>query len=311
MQTPDRSVDQDPRWAAVLSRDRRNQDFVYAVTTTGIYCRPSCPSKRPQSNNVLFFNRTIDAEQAGFRACLRCHPVGDEARKRTGRLITQACRQLQSDSNEPSLLDLADHAGMSQSQFHRAFKSATGTTPKTFAKAYRMKRMRDNLANPNQTITSALYDSGFTACSRFYETATRALGMTPICYRKGGMGQTIIHGVSEGELGFLLVACTQNGVSAILLGDTSHQVLEALRLRFHEADLVAGDQDFDAIIRHLAISCETPSDEFDLPRAIRETAFKERIWKALRQARMGTADSYREIAARIGVERNLPDGIIC
>lgn len=310
MRLPDRPVDKDPRWAAVLSRDVRSRDFIYAVTTTGIYCRPSCPSRRPQPTNVIFFDRTAEAEQAGFRACMRCCPAGNEARKKTGRLITQACRQLQSDSDEPSLLDLAHHAGMSQSQFHRAFKSATGTTPKTFAKAYRMKRMRDNLANPNQTITSALYDAGFTACSRFYETAARALGMTPICYRKGGMGQTIIYGVSEGELGFVLVACTQNGVSAILLGDTSHQVLEALTLRFHEADLLAGDQDFDAIIKHLAISCETPPDEFDLPRAIRETAFKERIWKALRQARMGTADSYRQIAARIGVERNLPDRII-
>lgn len=311
MQTPDKSVDQDPRWAAVLSRDRRNHGFVYAVTTTGIYCRPSCPSKRPQPNNVLFFNRTTDAEQAGFRACLRCHPVGDEARKKTGRLITQACRQLQSDSNEPSLLDLADHAGMSQSQFHRAFKSATGTTPKTFARAYRMKRMRDYLADPDQTITSALYESGFTTSSRFYETATNALGMTPICFREGGKGQTIIYGVSQAELGFVLVACTRKGVSAILLGDTPDHVFAVLRSRFYNADLVTGDQDFDAIIRHLAISCETPPDEFDLPRAIRETAFKERIWKALRQARMGTADCYRQIATRIGVERNLPDRIIC
>ena len=311
MQAPDKSVDRDPRWAAVLSRDRRNQGFVYAVTTTGIYCRPSCPSRRPQPNNVMFFNRTIDAEQAGFRACLRCHPVGDETQKKTGRLITQACRQLQSDRDEPSLHDLAADAGMSQSQFHRAFKSATGTTPKTFARAYRMKRMRDYLADPDQTITSALYESGFTTSSRFYETATRALGMTPICYRKGGKGQTIIYGVSEAELGFVLVACTRKGVSAILLGDTLDQVLAVLRSRFYNADLVVGDQNFIAIIRHLIGSCETPSDDFGLPRVIRETAFKERIWKALRQAHMGTTDSYREIAARIRVERNPTDGIIC
>ncbi|HEY1242849.1 MAG TPA: Ada metal-binding domain-containing protein, partial [Bryobacteraceae bacterium] len=207
------------RWAAVTHRDSAADDvFYYSVSTTGVYCRPSCAARLPRREHVQFHATREAAERAGFRPCKRCRP--DEARleQRQAAAITKACRLIEQSEEAPDLDTLAAAAGMSRFHFHRVFKSITGLTPKAYAAAHRSKRVRRALGRA-QTVTDAIYEAGFNSNGRFYANSSKMLGMTPRDYRAGGAGASIRFAVGECSLGSILVAATEKGICAILLGD--------------------------------------------------------------------------------------------
>jgi AraC family transcriptional regulator of adaptative response/methylated-DNA-[protein]-cysteine methyltransferase len=303
-------VARDDHYADVAREDHyydiiRNRDasydgtFVYAVRTTGVYCRPSCAARLALRGNVSFHPSWQAAERAGFRACKRCHPNGQSARARTAALIGRACRMIDEAEEMPGLAELARHAGLSPFHFHRLFRQATGVTPKDYADERRAARMREHLAGA-QSVTEAIYASGFNAPSRFYEGAAARLGMSPSAYRNGGADTAITFAVGECALGAILVASTQKGVCAIALGEDADALVRELQDRFPAAELRGGDADFEAMVARIVGLVEVPGTEMDLPLDIRGTAFQQRVWQALRAIPPGSTATYTEIAAAIG-----------
>ena len=190
MEQEDTASQRDSQWEAVLSRDATvDGSFVYAVKTTGIYCRPSCPSRAPKRRNVVFYETTAAAEAEGFRACRRCNPAGKSPAETTADVVAQACRRIENAEEMPKLEVLAASAGLSPFHFHRQFKAVTGLTPKAYGAAQRSKRVRAELADGTSSVTSAIYGAGFNSNSRFYETSNQVLGMTPSAYRAGRQGR--------------------------------------------------------------------------------------------------------------------------
>jgi len=288
----------DDRWAAVLAR--HDADFYYSVRTTGVYCRPSCAARRPRRENVDFHITTTDAEQAGFRPCRRCRPDEAPAVERRAAAVATACRSIEDAVGAPPPVDeLAAAAGMSRSHFHRAFKAVTGLTPKAYGAEVRARRVRDALAT-SATVTDAIYDAGFNSNGRFYATATPTLGMTPTVYRAGGDGTVIRFGVGECSLGSVLVAATDAGVCAILLGDDPEALVHDLENRFRRATLTAGDPAFDRWMSAVVALVDDPRSGHDLPLDVRGTAFQQRVWQALRAIPSGRTATYSDIAAAIG-----------
>ena len=292
-------IERDPRWAALLARDPAAEGaFVYSVATTGVYCRPTCPSRRPKPENVAFFASSAEAERAGFRPCQRCRPNEPPAAERHAALVAEACRRIEKADTAPSLDALAAKAGLSPSHFHRLFKSITGLTPKAYAAAHRAKRVREELSN-GRSVTEAIYGAGFNASSRFYEKAQDALGMTPSAYRAGGVGAEIKFAIGQCSLGAILVARSEKGVCAILLGDDPEALIHDLQDRFPKAHLIGGDKDFEALVAKVVGFVEAPALGLDLPLDLRGTAFQQRVWEALRKIPAGATASYAEIARRI------------
>ncbi|WP_171207891.1 MULTISPECIES: bifunctional DNA-binding transcriptional regulator/O6-methylguanine-DNA methyltransferase Ada [unclassified Ruegeria] len=288
-------------WDDVLNRvSNPIPHFYYAVSSTGIYCRTDCPSRRPKRKNVQFFETGQDAEEHGFRACQRCKPDHHSLEDKWVGLIAQACRVIEEAEEEPSLSELANRFHVSPFHFQRKFKATLGVTPKAYAKAHRIENFRANLARNEGSITSAIYDAGYNSSSRVYETATKTLGMTPTRFRNGGKDVRILFAIGESSLGSVLVASTEKGVCALLFGDTPEQVLEDLQSRFPNADLIGDDQNYQQVIGHVIRFVDDPSRGFDLPLDIRGTAFQQRVWEALRDIPAGTTASYRDIAAKIG-----------
>jgi AraC family transcriptional regulator of adaptative response/methylated-DNA-[protein]-cysteine methyltransferase len=301
---PDRSVrtqPRDPRWAAILARDpRADGTFFYSVATTGVYCRPSCPSRRADPKNVRFHRSTTEAERAGFRPCLRCRPDQPPASRLRAEKTAEICRVIESAEKTPSLAALASRAGMSPSHFHRTFKAVTGVTPRAYAAAHRSKRVRRELEKETKTVTEAIYDAGFNSGGRFYETSRAILGMTPRKYRAGGAATEIRFAVGECSLGSVLVAQTDKGVCAILLGDDPDRLVRELHNRFRRATLVGGDSAFEKTVATVIGFVEQPALGLDLPLDVRGTAFQQRVWQALRAIPAGSTSTYSDIAARIG-----------
>ncbi|WP_020177381.1 bifunctional DNA-binding transcriptional regulator/O6-methylguanine-DNA methyltransferase Ada [Methyloferula stellata] len=296
----------DPRWAALVGRDTSfDGAFVYAVATTGIYCRPGCPSKLAKPENVSFFATCEEAETAGFRPCQRCRPNEASPAARHAATIAGACRLIEAAEEPPSLDALAEAIGMSPFHFHRLFKKATGTTPKAYAAAHRIKRARDQLISGRGTVTEAIYGAGFNSGSRFYETSNEVLGMTPSAFRAGGAGATITFAIGQSQLGAILVACSAKGVCAIFLGDDPDVLLRELQDRFPKADLVGGDAGFDSLVAKVVGFVEAPKQGLDLPLDVQGTAFQQRVWQALREIPLGTTASYTEIAQRIGAPKSV------
>jgi AraC family transcriptional regulator, regulatory protein of adaptative response / methylated-DNA-[protein]-cysteine methyltransferase len=294
------TTDED-RWAIVMARDEA--DFYYSVRTTGVYCRPSCAARRPRRDNVAFHATTGDAEAAGFRPCRRCRPDEAPAPERRAAAIAAACRAMESpDTGEPpSIDDLAAAAGMSRSNFQRAFKAVTGVTPKAYATAARSRRVRERLADPaTATVTDAIYDAGFNSNGRFYATSSATLGMTPTAFRAGGRGLTVRFGVGECSLGSVLVAATDAGVCAILLGDDADSLVHDLEDRFPTATITGADADFDRWMAAVVALVDDSRVGLDLPLDVRGTAFQQRVWEALRAIPPGSTATYTEIAAAIG-----------
>ncbi len=293
----------DGRWQAVLARDRRADDaFYYAVSSTGVYCRPSCGARTPNRRNVTFYTSCAEAERAGFRACKRCRPGAAGLAERHAGIVIAACRQIEQSDDPPSLATLAETAGISRFHFQRLFKAATGVTPRDYAVARRAWRARRALET-SATVTEAIYDAGFNADSRFYAGSTERLGMTPKRFRAGGVAETIRFAVAESSLGGVLVAATARGIAAIQLGDDPDALVRDLQDRFPKAELIGGDAAFERMVAAVIAFVEAPAAGLHLPLDIRGTAFQQRVWAALRAVPAGRTASYREIAERIGAPK--------
>ena len=291
----------DPRWQAVLARDATaDGGFVFAVRSTGIYCRPSCPARRPKPENVAFFDTTAAAEAAGFRPCLRCYPAGQSPAEANAALISAACRLIEQAEDMPRLTELAARIGMSPWHFHRQFKRATGLTPQAWAKARRAGRLREALAAPGGSVTDAIYAAGFEASSRAYAQADDMLGMTPSAYRGGGAGEVILYAIAESALGQVLVAQSTRGICAITLGDQPAALVADLAARFPKAGIQPAEAALAQQIAAVVALVEQPGAGHDLPLDLRGTAFQRRVWQALQQIPPGQTASYAEIAAQIG-----------
>ncbi|CAJ0711866.1 Bifunctional transcriptional activator/DNA repair enzyme Ada [Ralstonia edaphis] len=293
-------VEHDPRWARVLARDASaDGQFVYAVKTTGVYCQPSSASRLPRPENVEFFDTPADAEAAGYRPSRRAGPDQTTVRAQQAALVAQACRHIEAADTPPTLDALAQEAGLSPYHFHRLFKSVTGLTPKAYADAHRARKLRAQLGR-GSTVTEAIYDAGFNASSRFYEASDNVLGMTASRYRAGGVQTTIRFAVGECSLGSILVAQSDRGICAILMGDDPDALARDLQDTFPKAELIGGDAGFEDLVAKVVGFVEAPSIGLDLPLDVRGTAFQERVWQALREVPPGSTTSYTEIAARIG-----------
>jgi AraC family transcriptional regulator of adaptative response/methylated-DNA-[protein]-cysteine methyltransferase len=294
------SFSADECWRAVVDRDpAADGSFYYSVKTTGIYCRNTCSARLPLRDNVQFHDSCEAAERAGFRACRRCHPNSASLQERQTAIVVAACRLIESADRAPSLNQLAQSAGLSASHFQRLFKSQTGVTPKAYSINHRATRLRGTLPH-TRTVTQAIYGSGFQSNSRFYETAKDQLGMTPTTFRAGGSGTSIRFAVSDCWLGCCLVAASQVGICALLLGENCEELTEEIQLLFPEAELIGDDPEFDAMVKQVIGFLESPAKGLCLPLDIRGTAFQRQVWEALRQIPPGTTASYSEIAERIG-----------
>ena len=295
---------EEERWAAVQARDARaDGQFVYAVRTTGVYCQPSSTARLPKRENVVFFATATAAEAAGYRASRRAR--GDAGSAAAGRaaLVARACRLIESSETPPSLDELALEMGMSPFHFHRLFKAETGLTPKAYGSAYRARKLREELSSADTSITTAIYDSGFNSNSRFYEASEQLLGMRARDYRAGGSGATIRFAVGQCALGAILVAQSQRGICAILLGDDPDRLVRDLQDQFPKAELIGSDGQFEQLIAQVVGFIEAPAMGLHLPLDVQGTAFQERVWRALREIPPGNTASYTDIAVRIGAPK--------
>jgi AraC family transcriptional regulator of adaptative response/methylated-DNA-[protein]-cysteine methyltransferase len=289
----------DARWAAVLARDAAaDGTFYYGVRSTGVYCRPSCPARRPRRDRVAFFDTGAAAEAAGYRACRRCRPREVSARQR---LVAGVQQLLDTAESPPTLADLSAALGASPTYLQRAFKQATGLTPRQYAAARRAARLRAELRR-GATVTEATYEAGYGSSRALYDGAGAELGMRPSAYRAGGRGERIAYAVVESPLGPMLVAATAQGVCALKFGDADALVGE-LRAEFPEATVV---EDAAAVAGHVGVVLEHLAGRragLDLPLDVRATAFQERVWAALRAIPYGETRTYREVAEAIGAPR--------
>ena len=291
------------RWAAVTARDpAADGQFYYAVRTTGVYCRPACAARPARRENVSFHTSCEAAEAAGFRPCRRCRPGKPTLEQRYAETVAEACRRMDEAETPPALAELARAAGLSPHHFHRIFKAIAGVTPRAYAAARRGQRVREGLARGNG-VTEALYDAGFNSGGRFYEAADGLLGMTPGRYRAGGADTVIRFAVGQCSLGAILVAATDKGVCAILLGEDPDALVRELQDRFDRAELVGGDAGFEQLVARAVGLVEQPAQPVDLPLDVRGTAFQQRVWQALREIPPGGRASYAEVAERIGAPR--------
>ncbi len=291
------------RWCALKARDKAfDGSFVYAVLTTGVFCRPSCAARTPRFENVRFFGSNEDAAKAGFRPCKRCRPTEASLGERRAQAITRACRLIEESSNGVDLAGIASDVGLSRHHFHRIFKEVTGVTPGAYTKAHRTKRVLDEMSG-GARVTDAIYAAGYGSSSRFYEVVAPGLGIRPKSFAKGGSGETIRFAVGECSLGSILVAATDNGLCAIQLGDDPKALIDGLQETFPNAKLVGADAEFERRVAEVVGFVEEPSRGLNLPLDVRGTAFQQKVWDALRQIPAGRTATYAEIAKKIGAPR--------
>jgi len=299
------ATEADPRWARVLARDKSADGrFWYSVATTGVYCRPSCPSRTANPKNVGLHATLAEARATGFRPCKRCNPDGPSLDDENAAIVARACRLIEESEEIPSLDALAGAVGRSPSHFHRLFKTATGLTPKAYADGRRADRVRDGLGESG-SVTQAIYDAGFNSSGRFYEKSTDLLGMTPTRYKAGGAQEELRFAIGQSSLGAILVASSEKGVASILIGDDPNALVEDLQDRFPRARLIGGDAAYEALVAQVVGLVEHPRLGLNLPLDVRGTAFQQRVWRALREIPAGGTASYSEIAARIGAPRSV------
>ncbi len=294
------SAARDPRLALILARDTAaDGGFWYGVTTTGVYCRPSCRSRAANAKNMRLFDTVAAAEAAGFRACRRCNPNGLSVAAVNASIVARACRSIAQADSAPSIDTLAASADLSPAYFHRLFKSVTGVTPGAYAAAHRADRVRRALADAG-TVTQAIYAAGFNSNGRFYASSGALLGMTPSRYRAGGARETLCFAIGQCSLGAILVASSARGVAAILIGDDADTLARDLQDGFPHARLIGGDIGYETLVATVVGLVEAPHLGCTLPLDIRGTAFQQRVWQALQEIPAGSTASYTEIAARIG-----------
>nr|WP_247893805.1 bifunctional DNA-binding transcriptional regulator/O6-methylguanine-DNA methyltransferase Ada [Azospirillum endophyticum] len=272
------------------------------VTTTGIYCRPTCGSRPPKQENVRLFSSRQDAEAAGFRPCRRCRPQDGPIRDRHAELVAEACRLIEAEEGIPSISALAHALGISEGHLHRLFKAQIGLTPRAFAQEKRAQDVREHLLR-GRRITETIYETGFGSSGRFYAVTRKSLGMTPSHYKAGGAGETIRFAVGQTSLGAIVVASSEAGVAAILLGDDPEALLRDLQERFSHATLVGADAEYEKLVARVVGLVEAPALGENLPLDVRGTAFQRRVWKVLQSVPPGSIISYDEIAKAVGHPR--------
>lgn len=288
-------------WQAVLSKDARfDGQFVFAVSSTGVYCRPSCPSRRANRARVTFFDLPEAAEQAGFRACLRCRPQSARVLDPQVELVRRVCSVLNSSESETvKLAALAKHAGVSVFHLQRTFKRVMGISPRQYLAARRFGNFK-SLVRKGDSVTSALYESGFNSSSRLYEHAAEELGMTPATYSRGGRGVHINYTIVASSMGRLLVAMTERGVCAVRMGDNDGELERDLRAEFPEARIDRADANLRQPVQKILNHLNQNEPRLDLPLDIRSTAFQRQVWEKLRSIPYGQTASYGDVAKALG-----------
>lgn len=288
------------QWQAVLARDARfDGSFVYGVRSTGIYCRPTCASRRPRRDRVRFFSDPVEAEQAGFRACRRCKPKASAQDPRL-ESVRRACDFIAADPDRhPTLAAIGEHVGLSPYHLQRTFKKLTGVSPREYAEACRVQRLKTGLRS-GRDVTRALYDAGYGSSSRLYESADRVIGMTPGRYRRGGEGLGISYTVTVSSLGRLLVAATERGICAVKLGDRVRELEADLRREYPAASIRRDRGLLEDVVATLVAHMEGREPHLDLPVDVRASAFQWSVWRELRRIPYGETRSYAEVAKAIG-----------
>lgn len=285
------------RWQAIQRRELNGlAPFFYGVLTTGIYCRPTCPSKQPKREHARFFANQQEARQAGFRPCKRCKP--DEDTDELLRMVEQACESIRRSPSEASLKELADEAGFSPSHFHRLFKRLVGVTPKQYALQQQHRRLSESLRTRNSVTEAVVHEGG--SIQRLYGSQRQRLGMPPRQYQMGGTGNRIRYALATCELGWVILAATEEGVCAIEFGDHRTELEDRLKKTFPNALEVSQDPQLSAWLSELLNSLGTPAGAPQLPLDIRGSAFQMRVWQAIRRIPAGETASYSEIARQIG-----------
>ena len=290
-------------WDAVTGRDRAMDGvFFYAVRTTGVYCRPSCPSRRPRPENVVFFRTRTSAERAGFRPCKRCKPENDIQTDGNSEIVEKICRYIDTHPDQPATLEtLSGAIGLSPFHLHRTFKALTGITPRAYADSRRLESLKAGLRE-GHSVTRSLYDAGYGSSSRLYERSSAQLGMTPSRYRKQGSGVTIRYAIAETPVGRLLLAATARGICSIQFGDSDTALEGALRREYPQAEVVRTDKQLAGWVRAIRDRIRGEKTA-SLPLDIRATAFQRLVWEQLQGIPSGVTRSYGEIAKRIGQPR--------
>lgn len=290
-------------WQQVLTRDAKaDGQFFYAVKTTKIFCRPSCPSRRPERKNVAFYPTAEMAKAAGFRPCLRCEPesVARKADPQVEAIDKVAQYFTQHSGERTKLKDVAKATGVAPLTILRGFKRVLGVSPREFAKAQRVARFKERVREPKLSVTDAIYEAGFSSSSRLYEGAGAILGMTPSVMKRGGKGETIRYTFADSPLGRMIVAATERGLCAVAFADSDEDLLAELRGRFSLAELKRLDAELTREVESiLSLLSESPR-AVDLPLDVRMTAFQERVWKALATIPRGESKTYGEIAREVG-----------
>ena len=298
--------DAEVAWQQVLARDASAEGaFVYAVQSTGIYCRPGCPSRHPARNNVRFFKTCEQAEAAGFRACLRCQPT-----RRNGHTdphseaITRAAQMLREAADQPVSLDsVARAVGISRFALLRGFQRVLGVTPKEYARAQRRERFRQQVRNPASSVTNALYAAGFGSSSRLYQDSNSAFGMRPSAMKAHGAGETIRWSTADSPLGRMLTAATERGLCAVLFADSDEEAQRELQSRFTKATLQRDDAGLGKTVRFVLSHLTETASAASLPFDVRATSFQHRVWEALRAIPRGETRTYSQIAQTIGAPK--------
>ncbi|MCG7374134.1 Ada regulatory protein [Pseudomonas luteola] len=298
-------TEDDPRWKALVDRQISASDqFVYAVMTTGVYCKPCSPTKLPRPENVVFFDTAAQAEAAGYRPSKRADKDQISINQKHASMVSEVCREIDLSEELPNLNEMAMKAGISPFHFHRIFKKITGLTPKAYGLASRKNRVRNQLALAT-TVTDALYEAGYNSNSRFYEDAQNILGMKPTEYRAGGVNVSIKFALGECSLGSILVAQSDKGICAILLGDDPDKLIRDFQDQFPKANLIGGDADFEKLVAVVVGFVESPEIGLNLPLDLRGTVFQERVWQALREIPVGATVTYTELAKMIGMPNSV------
>lgn len=301
MEANSQVVIDEARWQLVLAREVcRNERFVYAVRSTGVYCRPGCPSRRPRRENVMFFPQPDAAEEAGFRPCRRCRPQAARPSSPQIEMIGRACRFIEERADAPfTLANLGDKLQASPYHLERTFKRFLGITPRQYADALRLERLKANLRD-DRDVTTALYDAGYGSSRSLYERAPGQLGMTPATYRRGGRGMEISYTTVQSPLGRLLVARTERGICAVSLGDSDDALAQDLRAEYPEAAIRRDGGHLGLWVSKLVSHLCGNEPQLDLPLDVQATAFQWRVWQELRNIPYGETRSYSQIAKALG-----------
>ena len=285
-------------WRATQARDARaDGTFVLAVRSTHIYCRPSCPARRPLRRNVVFFSTQEEAEKNGYRACLRCKPNQISS---AVSLVTMAAKQIsESGENTVRLGRIAKTLGTTSATLRRSFRQVTGLAPRELAEAMRLSRFK-KLLRQGSSITSALYESGYGSSSRVYERSNTQLGMTPATYREGGKGMKITYSIANSSIGKVLVAGTERGVSAVYLGDGNNGLVAALRKEYPRAEISAAADAHQKWVKEIVQRIGGEKPHMELPLDLQATAFQRRVWQELQRIPRGSTRTYSQVAKAVG-----------